>query len=50
MSAVSPSEKFAGLDNPARKIHDPRRAARGFSKSIDLLDETLRSPAGANAR
>jgi carboxymethylenebutenolidase len=35
---------------PGREIHDPKQAARGFTKLMELLDETLRSPAGANAR
>jgi carboxymethylenebutenolidase len=35
---------------PGREIHDPKQAARGFTKLMELLDETLRSPVGANAR
>lgn len=30
---------------PGREIYDPTEAARGFAKLMELLDETLRSPA-----
>jgi len=26
-------------------VHDPEQSARGFAKLMELLDETLRSPA-----
>jgi carboxymethylenebutenolidase len=34
---------------PGREVHDPKESARGFAKLMELLDETLRSPAGVAA-
>ena len=33
---------------PGREVHNPKEAERGFAKLMEVLDETLRSPAGVN--